>query len=373
MRVKSLLLTALLIVWPLLSYGYNVSGTVTNGTTKAPLAHYPVVLKQYQGQNEQDVATDTTGAEGHFAFRGLQEGEQYGLSVVYQIVKYEDLRWDKPLPEKHPLQLTVYDTTRSDTSIRISMQHTVMTEGEGRLFVRQIMRIENPGDKAFIGTVPVSKNAYRTLSFHLPHGATNVQAGDGFMSCCVGRDQNGFYDTMEVLPGSKDVVLYYELPVNSEHFKFRDITPYPVQSYVALIKRQRASVTSDTLSVLDTAADKQFVQLAANNIQRGAVIPIRFENFLQPPRDYGAYFVGLFVVVLIGGIFLAYKSNRGNQTQTREGPMPRDPVCQMPVPKEDRAYTTVYQGETYYFCCEGCQEAFEKAPEEYVAMGDADR
>lgn len=373
MRAKAILLVALIATWPLSGYGYNVSGTVTNGTSNTPLAQYPVALKQYQGQNEKVVAVDTTGAGGHFEFRDMENGQQYGLSVLYQMVKYEDLRWNQPSAEEKPLHLTVYDTTRTDTNIRIVMQHTVMTEGEGRLMVRQIMRVENQGRKAFIGTVPVSQNAYRTLSFHLPRGAVNVQAGDGFMQCCIGLDQHGFYDTMEVLPGSKDLVLYYELPVDSEHFKFQDLTTYPVQSYVALIKRQRALVSSDSLNVLESAADKQFVQLAANNVKRGSVIPIQFENFLQPPRDYGAYFIGLFVAVLIGGVFLAYRSNKGTQNQMKEGLMPRDPVCQMPVPEEDRAYTTVYQGETYYFCCEGCQETFEQAPEEYAATGDADR
>ncbi|MCF7805990.1 MAG: YHS domain-containing protein [Candidatus Marinimicrobia bacterium] len=47
--------------------------------------------------------------------------------------------------------------------------------------------------------------------------------------------------------------------------------------------------------------------------------------------------------------------------------MPRDPVCHMPVPEDDTSYTTAYQGKTYYFCCEHCQESFQNQPGEYIS------
>jgi len=46
--------------------------------------------------------------------------------------------------------------------------------------------------------------------------------------------------------------------------------------------------------------------------------------------------------------------------------MERDPVCGMNVNPEEAAARTEYQGETYYFCAEGCREVFEKEPEKYV-------
>lgn len=367
MKFKLLYFGLFILLLPWGAYGYHVSGKVDNGTKQQPLAQYPVAVKEYQGNQEKVVAVDTTSPQGEFEFSGLKPNKNYGLSVAYQMVKYEDLRWNKPFPKDHPLHLTVYDTTRSDTSVRITMQHEVLTEGEGKLFVRQIMRVENTSDKAFIGTVPVSKNSYKSLAFQIPPGATNVQAGKGFMQCCIGFNGNEFYDTMELLPGSKDLVLYYEIPVNSKQFVFRDKADYPIDSYVALIKRQKATVQSQMLNTLETAADPSFVQLAANKVKRGEVIPIKFENFLQPPKNYGTYFIGLFVLVLAGGIVFAKKGKNKILNSAQEQNMPRDPVCQMPVPEEDRSYTTVYNGDTYYFCCEKCQESFEAEPEEYLA------
>jgi len=44
-----------------------------------------------------------------------------------------------------------------------------------------------------------------------------------------------------------------------------------------------------------------------------------------------------------------------------------DPICGMSVDIETAVYKSDYQGQTYYFCCAGCQHTFEKTPEQYLA------
>lgn len=43
-----------------------------------------------------------------------------------------------------------------------------------------------------------------------------------------------------------------------------------------------------------------------------------------------------------------------------------DPVCGMEVDEDDPTATAEYEGETYYFCAEGCKETFVSEPKEYV-------
>lgn len=45
-----------------------------------------------------------------------------------------------------------------------------------------------------------------------------------------------------------------------------------------------------------------------------------------------------------------------------------DPVCGMTVQIEAAAIKSVYSGQTYYFCCEGCKTAFEEKPEQYLVQ-----
>lgn len=43
-----------------------------------------------------------------------------------------------------------------------------------------------------------------------------------------------------------------------------------------------------------------------------------------------------------------------------------DPVCHMTVEVATARYTSVYNGETYYFCAAGCKKSFDKDPERFL-------
>jgi YHS domain-containing protein len=47
--------------------------------------------------------------------------------------------------------------------------------------------------------------------------------------------------------------------------------------------------------------------------------------------------------------------------------MATDPVCTMKVDEETTEFTSVYDGQTYYFCSNACKEEFESNPERYIA------
>jgi YHS domain-containing protein len=46
--------------------------------------------------------------------------------------------------------------------------------------------------------------------------------------------------------------------------------------------------------------------------------------------------------------------------------MVEDPVCGMQITIETAPAQTEYNGEIYYFCSKGCQEAFEVNPEQFL-------
>ena len=46
--------------------------------------------------------------------------------------------------------------------------------------------------------------------------------------------------------------------------------------------------------------------------------------------------------------------------------MTKDPVCGMEVDEKKATATSVYHGQTYYFCTQTCKKALEGAQEKYV-------
>lgn len=49
----------------------------------------------------------------------------------------------------------------------------------------------------------------------------------------------------------------------------------------------------------------------------------------------------------------------------------KDPVCGMEIDSAKADTSVNHQGETYYFCCEGCQSKFKADPQSYLE-GNAD-
>ena len=49
--------------------------------------------------------------------------------------------------------------------------------------------------------------------------------------------------------------------------------------------------------------------------------------------------------------------------------MVKDPVCGMTIAKKDASATSIYKGETYYFCNHSCKERFDEDPDRYLTGG----
>lgn len=84
----------------------------------------------------------------------------------------------------------------------------------------------------------------------------------------------------------------------------------------------------------------------------------------------GAKFTAfIFCAVIVMGLIVGLVGNRlrvkARGPVLQNGQSARDPVCGMNV-ESGKAVKAEYNGETYYFCCSRCQQAFEKGPEEYL-------
>jgi Cu+-exporting ATPase len=48
----------------------------------------------------------------------------------------------------------------------------------------------------------------------------------------------------------------------------------------------------------------------------------------------------------------------------------KDPVCGMMVEEDSAAGTAEHNGQTYYFCSNGCKAAFEQDPQKFLGADD---
>ena len=81
--------------------------------------------------------------------------------------------------------------------------------------------------------------------------------------------------------------------------------------------------------------------------------------------------VFIFFAVIAMGLVMGLVGNRVRDRARIPVPPAQqavDPVCGMSVGVE-KAVKTEHCGETYYFCCSHCQQAFEGSPDEYMREG----
>jgi YHS domain-containing protein len=48
-----------------------------------------------------------------------------------------------------------------------------------------------------------------------------------------------------------------------------------------------------------------------------------------------------------------------------------NPVCGMAVSTANPMHIEIYEGVSYYFCCDGCRTTFQKEPAKYAAIHHA--
>jgi xanthine dehydrogenase accessory factor len=63
---------------------------------------------------------------------------------------------------------------------------------------------------------------------------------------------------------------------------------------------------------------------------------------------------------------LQLRRRQASQAAAEPGAEAIDPVCGMAVQVTQARYTAAHAGTTFYFCCGGCKERFDRAPERYA-------
>ena len=51
--------------------------------------------------------------------------------------------------------------------------------------------------------------------------------------------------------------------------------------------------------------------------------------------------------------------------------MATDPVCGMQVNEQTATATSVFEGNSYYFCCAGCKKKFDADPSPFIGKSVA--
>jgi len=267
----------------------RIEGQVVNGTTQRPVANQKViVLVPRQGM--QQVADVTTDANGRFAVAqsGIEAGSFYLLQANFAGVPYH-----APAPfdatGAATVKITVYDSTREPSSIRVSSLRVAVAAQGQKIRVQEQYQIENTSHPE-----RTYANDEGTFVFQVPaqSGEPKV-AVQGLMNMTVplsperGKSAGEYKIRYALKPGLTPVTVEYEADYSSASFAFNDRAAYPIGHAEILVLPSSLKVDSKLFQPTGVDTTNDIQKLEAENIPRGTPLEmlIRGEAAAQNPQQ----------------------------------------------------------------------------------------
>ncbi len=297
----------------------TIEGSVVNGTMGgSSVADLELTMTAYVNNAEADSFVTKTDNEGLFVFTNLpsEAGYLYEVKLTFQEAEY----YSEPLifqegETRKSTTIAVYDSTASDESIRIATAHTIAYVEQGNLTVKEYYLFVNESDRTYIGSD--NEERKETLIFALPEGATELQATLGLMECCIFGNEDGFVDSMPVLPGSREVAYSYTIvPSNSKNYTFNQAINYHTMNFDFLIQSEGLEISSSQLETGEPMDIEgiTFTHLSGGNLSSDDTVEIQLSG-LSGTSNQGAVIGGILALIITAGGFVSVYLLRRKKVQ----------------------------------------------------------
>ena len=290
-----------------------INGTIVNGTAGgSSISGLTVNLYSYQNGNYLNMTSVAAKDDGSFAFSGISTDSifSYEATVAFKDVEYSSgvFQFDSTETTK-TITVNVYETTTSDSNIKISLAHTVISFSNGSLTVKEILAFDNGGDRTYIGSIPAGTSGhYQILKFSLPPKATGLTATSGLIQDYMVSTDTGFVDTMPVPPGTIQLAYTYTISNPGKTYQYTRISDYAMDTLDILIQGQNIGFSgigftqSDPLDMGGTTYSYYYT----SNISAGGKITYTLTDLPSSSASVGASstLIVITIVILVVGLLV---------------------------------------------------------------------
>jgi hypothetical protein len=295
----------------------------------------PVVVQVFANNQSLGKLEAKLEADGTIQVDNIPTGAGYQVAAR---VTHAGVEYDATCEAKGStveLSVPVYETTEQRPDWSVQMRHAIVHAAQDGLHVMEVVAIQNPGDRAWVGDATGAADGKRTtFNFPLPAGAANVAVGGAFHDCCTKVADGKIVNTMAIVPGVTQYQFNYTVPTNAGKADLTLASPAAVKTMMVLVP-EGARATADGLDGPKTVnmgdGNTQFFKgsdVPANKTVKlsidvsgvtvakgeatptgdgGGSMPANFDTASAAKAIAG---VGGLLVVLLGGSFLVMKSPR---------------------------------------------------------------
>lgn len=176
-------------------------------------------------------------------------------------IKHADVLYQEIGPTMGPdkrdasMEVTVYETTDEPPPWKISMRHLAAERAPIGLVVTEMLVVENPADKTWLGAAADAQNRRTTVNITLPPGATDVQLAAGFHGwCCTAYEGDRLNVQMPLMPGRMTYRFAYRVPEPGGRADLRITAPTTTDQVVFMLPDDRATVEPTVVSAFTPPA-----------------------------------------------------------------------------------------------------------------------
>ncbi|UCG51850.1 MAG: hypothetical protein JSW58_17065 [Candidatus Latescibacterota bacterium] len=267
------------VLLPGVAAGFEVHGTVVNGTTGQPAGSIKVkIVDPRHGMvTEDEIETDSKGS---FVIEDLDEKISiYLLQVDYRGVTYTELL--RPNDEEHRhMQINVYETTPDWDDVRVSIPHLMTRRSHDTLSVDRIFTVSNNTDPP---RTIVGENV--GFKIYLPEDRLRISSlfvtslGIPITVDPKPTDTPGIYEIVYPFkPGQTRVGSSFDVAYANEEYAYKEPLQYDIEEVVILVEDPSMEVTSATL---DLGEEKEVRGLKGYHIEslaKSTVIDLMFRG-----------------------------------------------------------------------------------------------
>lgn len=256
----------------------QMQGQLVNGTTGQPQANQAVQLLMPRGGMQQ-VASATTGADGHFVFSqsDLDSSSFYLLQATYQGVDYHaPVQFDSS--GVATVNLTVYESTTTAPALRIKSARLIVRAAGDKARVQEMFAVQNPVDRSYA-------NPDGTFRFQLSATAGQpTVAVAGLMNmplpqtATAGKKPGQFSIAYPFKPGATVVMVAYEADYGASGLALGDAVPWPIDAADLLVSPTNLSVDSPLFKPAGTDSETGSQRYVAANLEAGAPLEAKLSG-----------------------------------------------------------------------------------------------
>jgi hypothetical protein len=256
--------------------GVHIEGTVTNGTLNRPVPNAEVLLLTPRPQVGMQLITKVTAdATGHFA---ISQSDLDPNTFYLVQVNAGDVPYHFPVrpgaASNATVDAIVYDTTKSDPGISVSLMRIMVQANGDKAQVQQEYTVKND-------TRPprTFDDAAGTFRFRLPSGVSQPAISvAGLMNMQIpqtptpGKSPGELVLHYPVKPGETKVTVRYETDYASAGLEVSGSAPYPIDRAELYVMPANLEVKSALFKPAGRDESNNIESSAAENLPRNAAL-----------------------------------------------------------------------------------------------------